>query len=277
MPIRFSRGFPRRKSSGNALEELANPPQPSFRVFERPGSKSLDGETNLKRMVVGRPSSAAEPQLEENVFVDSSPGSELSNRYVNERWDEFIAEGCSRGSGTTNNSASSRGQNDNSSASARFSSSSTLPSSTDTHLDDRPPPLPKDHYHRPVPPIPEPAQFSFRSSARTFSFGRKKPQSASTLSSPVSRSTLALGKPQSPHGLTRERALTESSYTSGSTATPPKLLDTDLDLGQSDLDGLGSMFESFGKRRSQLISGQVTADLERTASPVSLPLHPSCF
>lgn len=45
--------------------------------------------------------------------------------------------------------------------------------------------------------------------------------------------------------------MTESSYASGSTATPPKLLETDLDLGQSDLDGFGTMFESFGKRRSQ--------------------------
>ena len=79
MPIRFSRGFPRRKSSGNALEELANPPQPSFRVFERPASKSLDGGTTLKRMSDGRPL-GAEPHSEENVFVESSPGSDLSNR-----------------------------------------------------------------------------------------------------------------------------------------------------------------------------------------------------
>lgn len=79
MPIRFSKGFQRRKSSGNALEELTNPPQPSFRVFERPGGKSLDGETSLKRPSNGRPLSA-EPQLEENIFVKSSPGSDLSNR-----------------------------------------------------------------------------------------------------------------------------------------------------------------------------------------------------
>lgn len=74
--------------------------------------------------------------------------------------------------------------------------------------------------------------------------------------------------------MTRERALTESSYTSGSTATPPKLLDTDLDLGESDLEGLGTMFESFGKRRSQLMSGQDVVDLEPAASPVSPALHP---
>jgi hypothetical protein len=76
------------------------------------------------------------------------------------------------------------------------------------------------------------------------------------------------GKLQTYSGATRERAMTESSYTSGSTATPPKLLDTDLDLGQSDLDGLGSMFESFGKRRSQILSGPEMPSLEPTASPV---------
>lgn len=70
--------------------------------------------------------------------------------------------------------------------------------------------------------------------------------------------------------MTRERALTESSYASGSTATPPKLLETDLDLGQSDLDELGTMFESFGKRRSQSMAGQESTDTELTASPVSL-------
>ena len=63
--------------------------------------------------------------------------------------------------------------------------------------------------------------------------------------------------------------MTESSYASGSTATPPKLLDTDLNLGQSDLDGFGSMFESFGKRRSQLTQEQEGKVLGITESPVS--------
>ena len=46
-----------------------------------------------------------------------------------------------------------------------------------------------------------------------------------------------------PH-ISRQRAMTE---TSGSTATPPKLLDTDLDFGQSDdPDDFGNMFEGFG-------------------------------
>lgn len=58
--------------------------------------------------------------------------------------------------------------------------------------------------------------------------------------------------------------MTDSSYASGSTATPPKLLDADLDLGQSDLDGLGSMFETFGKRKSQIMGGQKVMGSEPT-------------
>ena len=63
--------------------------------------------------------------------------------------------------------------------------------------------------------------------------------------------------------------MTESSHASESTATPPKLLDTDLDLGQSDLDGFGTMFETFGKRRSQQGAMQNGLDLEIVQSPVS--------
>lgn len=63
--------------------------------------------------------------------------------------------------------------------------------------------------------------------------------------------------------------MTESSYASGSTATPPKLLDAGLDLGPSDLDGFGDMFENFGKRKSTL--GADTAGLggTETESPGS--------
>ena len=44
MPIKLPKGFQRRKSSGNALDELQNPPSSSFRVIERPGNeKSFDG------------------------------------------------------------------------------------------------------------------------------------------------------------------------------------------------------------------------------------------
>ena len=58
MPIKFSKGFIRRKSAGNVLEEVENPPEPSFRVFERRGghSKSFDGSTALNNGIVNRPS-----------------------------------------------------------------------------------------------------------------------------------------------------------------------------------------------------------------------------
>ena len=57
MPIKLPKGFNRRKSSGNALEENPNPPQPSFRVFERPsdGSKSFDGGIGARRRSEIRP------------------------------------------------------------------------------------------------------------------------------------------------------------------------------------------------------------------------------
>lgn len=82
MPIKLPKGFPRRKSSGNALEELQNPPQPSFRVFERPSSagKSFDGGNTLKRMSQGRPLSASQ-YLENYELEDGRPNGILTNRY----------------------------------------------------------------------------------------------------------------------------------------------------------------------------------------------------
>lgn len=54
MPIKLPKGFQRRKSSGHALEEVQNPPEPSFRVFERPsaGDKSFDGGHVLRKPVI---------------------------------------------------------------------------------------------------------------------------------------------------------------------------------------------------------------------------------
>jgi hypothetical protein len=54
MPIRLPKGFQRRKSSGPALEEIPNPPEPSFRVFERPrnASKSFDGGHVLGKSII---------------------------------------------------------------------------------------------------------------------------------------------------------------------------------------------------------------------------------
>lgn len=85
MPIKLPKGFQRRKSSGNALDELPNPPEPSFRVFERPqGTKSFDGGNNYnnyKRLSLGRPLSAGQ-FAEEHLYVDSRTRNNPNNRFV---------------------------------------------------------------------------------------------------------------------------------------------------------------------------------------------------
>ena len=264
MPIKLPKSLARRKSSGNALEELENPPQPSFRVFERPNSRSFDGGNSLKRMSQARPLSAG--HLEENIYVEGRSNINPSNRYVNNFIYSLQRLTLLRGSGGTNNSASS-GQ-DNSSLSARYSSSSTLPSSTDTPLDDRHSPHPKDTHNIPLPAIPGSTPRGFRAGGRTFSFGRKKTQ----VSSPNPPQPPPPPQASEPAGLahvSRERALTESSYASGSTATPPKFLDGGLDFGKSDLDGFGKMFDNVGKRDSQTANDSMALGLRATESPVS--------
>ncbi|MCJ1380988.1 hypothetical protein MMC17_004097 [Xylographa soralifera] len=253
MPIKLPKGFARRKSSGNALEEVPNPPQPSFRVFERPeyGSKSFDGGNNLKRISVGRP-------LSDGHFVEEtssgkgrpSPTPTSSNR----------------GSGGTQKSSSSGGLYDNSSSSARFSSSSTLPStsSVENHTDDSVHAHPKPLPALPVPPTPAAQPGFFRQAGNTFSFGKKAAQAAHMTQAAQAAQDLpereemfstpqhhvsSVNVSEIPH-ISRPRAMTE---TSGSTATPPKLLDTDLDFGQfDDPDDFGNMFEGFGNERKRI-------------------------
>lgn len=263
MPIKLPKSFPRRKSSGNALEEFENPPEPSFRVFERPTNKSFDGGNSLKRMSLARPRSAGFPS-DENIY-GNTPNINPNNRYTilsSPLQTSGLTQ--SRGSGGTNNSTSSK--YDNSSSSARYSSTSTLPSSTDVPLDDGPSPHPKDSDNIPIPNIPNSSPLSFRAGGRRFSFGRKKAQtSGNTPPLPPNHVTETLGHVS----VTRERALTESSYASGSTATPPKFLEGGLNLALSDLDGFGSMFDNVGKRESQDKAPQMALDVPRTESPVS--------
>ena len=66
----------------------------------------------------------------------------------------------------------------------------------------------------------------------------------------------------------RPRALTESSYTSGSTATPPKFLGTGLDLDQSSLSEFGTMFDSFGRSEVKLVEEPEVLGPTSTESPV---------
>ena len=268
MPIKLPKAFPRRKSSGNALEEVPNPPQPSFRVFERApdGSKSFDGGNTLKRMTQKRPLSAGH-QLENALVEDDRPdlAPHPNNRYDSasdasraHKTDSY------RGSGGTQKSSSSGGLYDTSSSSARFSSSSTLPStsSVENSADDYAHAAPKSDRAFPIPPTPptQPA-FSLRNAGRSFSFGRKAAQAAYVAqqaqqaqepqndSSPLQSHQSYGNIPDVPY-ITRPRACTE---TSGSTATPPKLLDTELDFGYSgDNDDFGNMFDGFGSDRAKL-------------------------
>ena len=97
-----------------------------------------------------------------------------------------------------------------------------------------------------APPTPESSGIaSLKAAGRAFSFGRKKADSQIPTSRPIMDHTQSDAHPK----YTRERAFTESSYTSESTATPPKLPGTGLDFGSTD--NFGSMFESFGKRSSK--------------------------
>ncbi|KAL2046009.1 hypothetical protein N7G274_001456 [Stereocaulon virgatum] len=254
MPIKIPKGFQRRKSSGNALEDLPNPPEPSFRVFERPqGTKSFDGGNNLKRMSLGRPVSAGHFG-DELQLADGRPELNPNNR----------------GSGGTNNSASSGGHNDNSSSSARYSSTSTLPSSTDIPLDENFSSNVKGPYRTSAPPIPETSPRSLRAAGRALSFGRKKVGSPISASQSVSRPVVEYEESNGYPRFNRPRAMTESSYASGSTATPPKLPETGLDFGQPDLDGFGSMFESFGKRQNQIMDESSTIAGAQSVSPVQM-------
>ncbi|OGM42840.1 hypothetical protein ABOM_009428 [Aspergillus bombycis] len=202
MPIKLPKGFARRKSSGNALEEGENPPQ-SFRVFERPSvDKKSYSEGNLlaKRLSDGQ---RFYPTAEDsdNIFAEVDSPSQRSPGGLHER-----------------------------PKSARFHSA--------THrLTDGPNPsdIPASHsrnlYDIPIPPI----SGALRAAGRTFSFGGR----FSKASAPTPP------QPSTP-GPSRSRAMTASTT---STATPPKLLDTDLQIGQGE-DEFHNMFDEVGKREA---------------------------
>lgn len=71
MPIKLPKGFTRRKSSGNVLDEVESPPQSSFRVFERSSGdrKSVNDASLLSRRVTEPPQSSTVDT--ENIFAGS--------------------------------------------------------------------------------------------------------------------------------------------------------------------------------------------------------------
>lgn len=82
MPIKLPKGFTRRKSSGNALDEVENPPEPSFKVFERPGvgGRSFESSTALKGASDGRYYRQSTEDTD-NIFAGSEK-SVPKNRYA---------------------------------------------------------------------------------------------------------------------------------------------------------------------------------------------------
>ncbi|CEO58620.1 hypothetical protein PMG11_03330 [Penicillium brasilianum] len=70
MPIKLPKGFARRKSSGNVLDEVDGQAQSSFRVFERPGTQQrsmTDGAPLTKRTSEGQ----ASLEDTDNIFAGS--------------------------------------------------------------------------------------------------------------------------------------------------------------------------------------------------------------
>ena len=170
MPIKLPKGFQRRKSSGNALDELTTnqPASSTFRVIERPGNNKSSDAINTIRSA--GPVPAPTLRMARNSFEDDSEDlfsvarPDASNRYVKELSSGGVTNTDS-GSGGTQNSVSS--DQHNSAASSTRLSTSTNPSSTDSRSDRNVQAF-KDI---PVPPPPSARPGFLRNTGRTFSLG----------------------------------------------------------------------------------------------------------
>lgn len=208
---------------------------------------------------------------EEDLFSVAHP--DANNRY---EWGSPVERDkltTHRGSGGTENSLSTAPYD--SAASSTRLSVSTNPSSIDARSDRNV----QTFKDIPVPP-PSARPGFLRNSARTFSLGlgNKSRQELPDLSSAPPVPPV----PQHDHINTRSRAVTASS---ASTATPPRLFDSDLDLDSSELDGFGNMFDGIGSKQSRDVSpsgrqqqrvSPVLRELTRNANPndrTSPPLH----
>ena len=261
MPIKLPKGLKvRRRSSVQALDEVENPPPPplpTFRLIDREpgGSKSLDGFSGGKKFAqqLGRPSSYGAYDFGAD---DVEPLSENPNK-------RYPGRSTAYGRGTTENhrksyvtvdSYSSGPANNSAASSMRLSSASTVPSSTDLSLEAQKTFVPR----KPVaessstPRPPSRAGHDSQSSEKPFEHGpRTKTSASSGASSNITQ-------------VRRSRAMTASS---ASTATPPKLLESELSRG-SDMDGLSNMFDSLKGPDGD--SNHLKLDF---ATPVSSPSH----
>ncbi|KAL4866396.1 hypothetical protein BDV12DRAFT_135994 [Aspergillus spectabilis] len=205
MPIKPFKGFARRKSSGNVLEEVENPPQSTFRVFERPstGRKSLS-DGNIINQKIGEGTRFYSPPEDDNIFAGSD-GPALRNL---------------TGGNTFEGPAASR-----------FSTSTRRSTDLQTQFDPQTPHS-KNLHDIPAPPLAG----ALRAAGRTFSFGGRFSKTPAQVPH----------RPSSPDTM-RSRATTTSTR---STATPPKLLESEFQISRMD-DDFGNMFEGIGKQDPQ--------------------------
>ena len=276
MPMKFGKGFGRRKSSGNALD-YEHPPenvQTSFRVLERPqpnATISFDSSPAVTKRFSGGKLFASPQQTPSG--EDDSVGSNRSHNQRHSRrlnwrltWDRG-----SGGSGNTTNSTSTGYYDSSSAASARFSSHSTLPQADP---DDELFPVRRSNTFHPdvntFKDLPSPPKHK----ERTFSFGRIGKRTSPPPSRPKTGVDPTQGQTSNAPA-TRERAQTTSSYATqssyASTAVPAPMPNIGPSLDPTDfgLDFGTNMFDGLGKRSS------VTLDqnIQQSSSPSSTALH----
>ncbi|KAI9370497.1 hypothetical protein BJX61DRAFT_535600 [Aspergillus egyptiacus] len=207
MPIKLPKGFARRKSSGNALEDVENHPPSSFRVFERPSTarKSHSDGNIIARGTANGHDVISLRDDDENIFAGSD-GPAVRN---------LTGGNTIIGRPTT----------------GQFSSSTGYSRDAPSHFDSQ------SHHSRNLHDIPAPpVSGASRTAGRTFSFGGK-----------LSKATAQVPHRASSPDTTRSRATTNST---ASTATPPKFLDDEFQIGRMD-DDFGNMFDNIGKQEAQ--------------------------
>ena len=171
---------------------------------------------------------------------------------------------ASSGSAGTNTSASTAPY-DSAASSARFSSSSTIPSSTDISYDSHANSMvsaQRPLQDIPVPPAPRSRGWSIKNAGRNFSFASKQKNELPVEPLPQRRPSPTTIQSTTTTPGRRERAMTASTT---STATPPRLLEGELAFGDSDLENFGNMFDSIDQR-----SNRASAKLVRMATGSSI-------
>lgn len=240
MPIKIPKGFTRRKSSGNVLEEVENHPQSSFRVIERPSTdRRSASEGNLLSPKNGKAAARRSSQhLEspDNFFLGSQK-SLSKNRYgffnlpTNIRGKKRLTRfSISAGTDSSANESYSFQRLSSSSAGHRSSNEAPAPENT---LQWQPRTL------HDIPPLTG----ALRAAGRTLSFGGRfyKPSSTPQPAGPPSGNKTA----------------------TATTAAPPKLLDTDLNIGTGS--DFKSMLDNFGSPDREV---QEPSAVDKSTRPV---------